>query len=87
MVVSTHWWVVRHIHVSLRDRDGKNVFAFPGSETGIGRENAKYDDTKFISEAAEGFLAGILDGLPDGESSCRLSKRRLMGASSVLPLV
>ena len=56
----------RHIHVSLRDQDGKNVFAFPEAETGKGREGAKYDDTKFISEVAEQFLAGILDGLPDG---------------------
>jgi len=52
-----------HIHVSLRDSNGKNIFAFP--ETGQGRESAKYDDTKFISEIAERFLAGILDGLPD----------------------
>lgn len=59
---------VRHIHVSLRDSDGKNIFAFPESETGHGREGAKYDDTKFISEVAEQFLAGILDGLPDSES-------------------
>jgi glutamine synthetase len=58
----------RHIHVSLRDSDGKNIFAFPSVETGKGREGAKYDDTKFISELAEQFLAGILDGLPDGES-------------------
>lgn len=54
-----------HTHVSLRDLDGKNVFAFHGSESGQGREGAKYDDTKFISELAEQFLAGILDGLPD----------------------
>jgi len=54
-----------HIHVSLRDSKGENVFEFPGAETGKGREGAKYDDTKFISEAAEQFLAGILDGLPD----------------------
>jgi len=53
--------------VSLRDSDGKNIFAFPGSETGQGRQGAKYDDTKFISEVAEQFLAGVLDGLPDGE--------------------
>jgi len=56
----------RHIHVSLRDLDGKNVFAFSEADVGKGREGAKYDDTKFISEVAEQFLAGILDGLPDG---------------------
>lgn len=60
--------------MSLRDSDGKNIFAFPGSETGQGREGAKYDDTKFISEIAERFLAGILDGLPDGESYSPPSK-------------
>ena len=56
----------RHIHVSLRDSDGNNVFAVPEAKSGKGREGAKYDDTKFISEVAERFLAGILDGLPDG---------------------
>ena len=73
--------------MSLRDSNGKNIFAFPGSETGKGREGAKYDDTKFISEAAEHFLAGILDGLPDGESSRRLSGRTLISLLLVLPLV
>lgn len=52
--------------MSLRDQDGKNIFAFPEAEAGKGREGAKYDDTKFISEIAEHFLAGVLDGLPDG---------------------
>lgn len=56
--------------MSLRDLEGKNIFAFPGSETGKCREGARYDDTKFISKVAEQFLAGILEGLPDGESCC-----------------
>lgn len=60
--------------MSLRDSEGANIFAYLGSETGQAREGAKYDDTKFISEVAEKFLAGILDGLPDGEFSCRPSK-------------
>jgi hypothetical protein len=64
--------------VSLRDSDGENIFAFPGSETGKAREGARYDDTKFISEVAERFLAGVLDGLPDGEFYRGASKRRLM---------
>ena len=64
----------RHIHVSLRDSDGKNIFAFPEAEAGKGREGTKYDDTKFISEIAEQFLAGILDGLPDGQSPHLQSK-------------
>ena len=61
--------------MSLRDSDGKNIFALPGSETGKGRDGAKYDDTKFISEVAEQFLAGVLDGLPDGEPRRRPSER------------
>jgi glutamine synthetase len=77
----------RHIHVSLRDSEGKNIFAFPGSETGKGREGAKYDDTKFISEVAEYFLAGILDGLPDGEVFHECTRWMLTSELLVLPLV
>ncbi|KIY63056.1 glutamine synthetase/guanido kinase [Cylindrobasidium torrendii FP15055 ss-10] len=49
-----------HIHVSLRDSSGKNVFAFPE-----GRADAAFPDTKYISELAEQFLAGLLDGVAD----------------------
>lgn len=56
----------RHVHVSLRDKDGKNVFAVSGDEATAGRQDALYEDTKFISQEAEWFLAGILDGIADG---------------------
>jgi len=56
----------RHIHVSLRSEDGRNIFAVKDDELKNGREGAANVDTKFISKEAEEFLAGILDGLPDG---------------------
>ncbi|KIJ41255.1 hypothetical protein M422DRAFT_209374 [Sphaerobolus stellatus SS14] len=55
-----------HIHVSIRSQDGKNIFAVKDSELKHGREGAANEDTKFLSKEAEEFLAGILDGLPDG---------------------
>lgn len=58
----------RHIHVSLRDQDGKSLFAVSESELKTGRANAQYEDTKFLSQEGEWFLAGILEGLPDGTS-------------------
>ncbi|KAG8878364.1 hypothetical protein FRB97_002578 [Tulasnella sp. 331] len=55
-----------HIHVSLRSKDGRNIFALGEEEIKAGgRKNAANDDTKYISEEAEQFLAGILDGLVD----------------------
>lgn len=54
-----------HIHVSLRDANGKPVFAVSESELKSGRPGAANEETKFISQEAEWFLAGILDGLPD----------------------
>ena len=59
----------RHIHVSLRDANGKSLFAVSDTELKNGRANAQYNDTKFLSQEGEWFLAGILDGLPDGELS------------------
>ena len=66
--------LIRHIHVSLRDANGKSVFALSDADLKNGRTNAQYEDTKFISQEAEWFLAGVLDGLPDGASSseCQL---------------
>lgn len=58
----------RHIHVSLRDSNGKSLFAVSDSELKTGREGAANDDVKFLSQEGEWFLAGVLDGLPDGES-------------------
>jgi glutamine synthetase len=56
----------RHVHVSLRNSDGKNVLAVSDSELQGGRSDAAYEDTKFISKEAEEFLSGILDGIADG---------------------
>lgn len=63
----------RHIHVSLRDKSGRNIFGLTDEETkGGGRKNAAFDDVKFISQEAEWFLAGLLDGLSDGEYLLRI---------------
>lgn len=57
-----------HIHVSIRDKQGRNIFALSDEEIKAGgRADAKWKDTKYISKEAEYFLAGILDGLADGE--------------------
>lgn len=57
-----------HIHVSLRDKDGKNVFSVTKEEVAAGgRKNASFPDLRFVSQEAEWFLAGILSGLRDGE--------------------
>ncbi|WVQ70556.1 hypothetical protein IAR50_000075 [Cryptococcus sp. DSM 104548] len=55
-----------HTHVSLQDKDGKNIFAVTDEEAANGgRANAAYDDVKYISQEAEWFLAGLLEGMPD----------------------
>jgi glutamine synthetase len=54
-----------HVHISLRDESGENIFAVKESELEHGREGASFEDTKRISEKAEWFLAGVLLGLPD----------------------
>lgn len=54
-----------HVHISLRDSQGKNVFAVGPEDLKDGRKDAKFDDTKRISQEAEWFLAGVLEGLPD----------------------
>jgi hypothetical protein len=38
-----------------------------------GRQGAANDDVKFISQEGEWFLAGVLDGLPDGRHHSDLS--------------
>lgn len=59
-----------HIHVSLRSKDGKNAFALSEEEIKAGgRSNAYHDQLKYISQDAEYFLAGLIDGLQDGTSS------------------
>lgn len=54
-----------HVHISLKDKEGRNVFAVGQQELKEGRKDAKFDDTKRISKEAEWFLAGVLEGLPD----------------------
>jgi len=58
-----------HIHVSIRDKSGRNIFAVTEEEKKAGgREGAAFDDTKYLSQEAEWFLAGLLEGLSDGMS-------------------
>jgi glutamine synthetase len=52
--------------VSLRNKEGHNSFAVSDSDLLQGRRGASYEDTRFISEEAEYFLAGVLEGLADG---------------------
>ncbi|KZP12562.1 glutamine synthetase/guanido kinase [Athelia psychrophila] len=54
-----------HVHVSLRDANGNNTFALSGEELKTGRSGAANDDTKFMSQEGEWFLAGVLDGIAD----------------------
>jgi len=54
-----------HVHVSLRDTGGNNVFAVADSELSIGRSGAANEDTAFMSREGEWFLAGVLDGIAD----------------------
>ncbi|KAI9509340.1 glutamine synthetase/guanido kinase [Russula earlei] len=54
-----------HIHASLRDSNNNNIFAVNPEELNGGREGATYDELKYISQTAEYFLAGLLDGLTD----------------------
>ncbi|EKD04501.1 glutamine synthetase [Trichosporon asahii var. asahii CBS 8904] len=57
-----------HIHVSLRDKDGRNIFGLSKEETAAGgRKDAKWKDLQYISQEAEWFLAGLLEGLKDGK--------------------
>lgn len=58
----------RHTHVSLRDKNGRNIFSVSKEQLKSGRSGAANEDTRFISHEAEMFLAGLLDGLPDGEN-------------------
>ncbi|GAA5957563.1 hypothetical protein JCM21900_001638 [Sporobolomyces salmonicolor] len=54
-----------HVHISLRDKEGRNVFAVSEEEVEKGREGAIWEDTRRVSKEAEWFLAGVLEGLPD----------------------
>ncbi|WVN89641.1 uncharacterized protein L203_104871 [Cryptococcus depauperatus CBS 7841] len=55
-----------HIHVSLQNDKGDNVFAVSDKEAANGgRANAAFEDVKYISQEGEWFLAGLLEGMPD----------------------
>lgn len=49
-----------HMHVSVIDKSGKNLFARDCQET-----NSEYSDLAYVSDIGRQFLAGLLDGLPD----------------------
>ncbi|KAF4955956.1 hypothetical protein FGADI_4129 [Fusarium gaditjirri] len=49
-----------HMHVSIVDKDGKNLFARETKD-----ENAKWSDIENLSDMGRHFLAGLLVGLPD----------------------
>lgn len=49
-----------HMHVSIVDKSGKNMF-YRATEDA----DAKYDDLVYLSDMGRHFLAGLLDGLPD----------------------
>ncbi|KAA6413788.1 MAG: glutamine synthetase guanido kinase [Lasallia pustulata] len=49
-----------HMHVSIVDNSGKNLF-YRGSQD----ENPPYPDLAYLSDMGRHFLAGLLDGLPD----------------------
>jgi len=62
------WAYFRHIHVSLRNKEGKNIFALSDDVIKAGgRTNAAYEGLKYLTQEAEWFLAGLVDGLADGE--------------------
>lgn len=78
---------IRHVHVSLRDKSGRNIFTVADSELKEGRSDAAFEDTKFVSQKAEWFLAGILDGIADGMLQTWLSPAPLTAYSTVMPMV
>ncbi|WWD20609.1 hypothetical protein CI109_105085 [Kwoniella shandongensis] len=55
-----------HIHVSLQDANGKNIFGLSDEETKAGgRKDAAHKDLQYLSQEAEWFLAGLLEGMSD----------------------
>ncbi|KAH8180238.1 glutamine synthetase, catalytic domain-containing protein [Sarocladium implicatum] len=49
-----------HMHVSLVDKNGKNLLARETKD-----ENAEWEDIAYLSEIGRQFLAGLLEGIPD----------------------
>ncbi|KAF9513122.1 hypothetical protein BS47DRAFT_1372620 [Hydnum rufescens UP504] len=72
-----------HIHVSLRDASGKNVFSLSSDEIQAGgRKDALYEDTRYMSQEGEWFVAGLLDGLADVLVPTINGYKRLVGGES-----
>jgi glutamine synthetase len=63
-----------HVHVSLRDaKTGRNVFSVSDEDVkNGGRKDVEYE-LRYISKECEWFIAGVLDGLPDGEPCLALA--------------
>ena len=54
--------------MSLRNSSGRNIFAATDKDgKNVTRDDAKYDDLKYVSKECEWFLGGVLDGLTDGK--------------------
>jgi glutamine synthetase len=49
-----------HVHISVVDKTGKNMFARESED-----KDAKWEDIAYVSDLGRQFLAGIIDGLPD----------------------
>ncbi|PVI06686.1 glutamine synthetase/guanido kinase [Periconia macrospinosa] len=49
-----------HMHVSIVDSSGKNLFARDSEDP-----SAPYSDVRYLSDLGRHFLAGLVDGLPD----------------------
>ncbi|RDL36544.1 Glutamine synthetase kinase [Venustampulla echinocandica] len=49
-----------HMHISIVDKNGKNLFFREEKDT-----DAEYEDIANLSDLGRHFLAGLLDGLPD----------------------
>jgi glutamine synthetase len=49
-----------HMHISIVDKDGKNLFAREKKDT-----EAEWEDIAGLSDMGRHFLAGLLEGLPD----------------------
>jgi hypothetical protein len=81
--VWNHGLTDRHIHVSIRDESGRNIFAVTEEERKAGgRKDAAFDDTKYLSQEAEWFLAGLLAGLSDGKLSWSVVYQRSADSQS-----
>ncbi|KAG1884620.1 hypothetical protein F4604DRAFT_1878657 [Suillus subluteus] len=51
--------MLRHICVSLKDGEGHDVFSLSDVDP--------FEDTRYLNQIREYFLAGVLDGLPDAQ--------------------